>query len=70
MQLMDLIVLACSLTNPGACREYHVLLQPRASLAACTMLAQPILVQWSDEHPNLRIVRWHCAWPEQEGKKI
>jgi len=46
------------------------LLQPRASLAACTMLAQPILVQWSDEHPNLRIVRWHCAWPEQEGKKI
>ena len=70
MQLVDLIVLACSLSNPAACREYHVLLQSTASLQACTMRAQPYLVQWSEEHPNLRIARWRCAWPDQEDEKI
>ena len=70
MQWVDLIVLACSLSNPAACREYHVLMQTTVSLQACTMRAQPYLVEWSDEHPNLRITRWHCAWPGREDEKI
>jgi hypothetical protein len=86
MNLVDLILLACMLanpaanpaTNPGAdpapdpasCHEYHVLFQTSGSLQSCMMQAQPYLAQWSGEHPAFRIVRWRCAWPDQEGGKI
>jgi hypothetical protein len=69
MQLIDLILLACSLSNPTACHEYHVMFQSAGSLRACTMRAEPYLAQWIGEHPNFRIARWHCAWPDGEGEK-
>ena len=34
------------------------------------MQVQPYLAQWIGEHPNLRVARWHCAWPQQEDEKI
>jgi len=70
MNPIDLIVLACSLADPGACHDYHLMVQSAGSLRACTMQAQPYLAQWAGQHPNLRIARWHCAWPGQEGEKI
>ncbi len=69
MQLVDLIVLACALINPGACHEYHLLFQTAGSLRGCTMQAQPYLAQWIGEHPNVRVARWRCAWPDNEGDK-
>ena len=86
MNLVDLILLACTLANPGAnpganpaanpgvnpgsCHEYHVLFETSGSLQSCMMQAQPYLAQWSGEHPAFRIVRWSCAWPDQEGGEI
>jgi len=67
--MLDLILLACSLANPNACREYHMLLRTPGSLRACASQAQPYLAQWVGEHPYARIVRWHCAWSEQEDDK-
>lgn len=69
MQLIDLILLACSLASPGACHEYHVLFQSAESLQNCTMNAPPYIAQWTEEHPNFRVTRWRCAWPDQEGQK-
>jgi hypothetical protein len=70
MNLVDLIVLACTVANPDACHEYHLLFQSAGSLRACTMQAQPYLAQWIGEHPSFRVKRWHCAWPGQEDEKI
>jgi hypothetical protein len=70
LNLIDLVVLACTLISPGACHEYHLLFQSAGSLRACTMQAQPYLAEWLGEHPGLRVVRWHCAWPDQEDQKI
>ncbi|CAH2605033.1 conserved protein of unknown function [Rhodovastum atsumiense] len=68
MDLVDLILLACLLTDPGICREHHVLLQSTASLRSCTMQAPAFLAQWSGAHPGWRVVRWHCDWPDHEGR--
>ena len=68
MNPMDLILLACSLATPGACHEYHLLIQS-ASPRTCSMQAEPYLAQWIDSHPNLRVARWRCAWPGQEDEK-
>jgi hypothetical protein len=70
LNLIDLVVLACALVSPGACHEYHLLFQSAGSLRTCTMHAQPYLAEWIEEHPGLRVARWHCAWPNQEDQKI
>ncbi|HTW68412.1 MAG TPA: hypothetical protein VME47_00875 [Acetobacteraceae bacterium] len=69
MQLVDLIVMACTVTHPTSCRNYHLVFQWEGSLRACTMAAEPRLEQWSEEHPNLQIARWRCAWPSEEDEK-
>ncbi|MDR3535878.1 MAG: hypothetical protein P4L71_05200 [Acetobacteraceae bacterium] len=69
MNLVDLVLLACVLSNPGACREYHLLFQSSGSLQSCMMQAQQYLAQWAGEHPDLRVKRWHCAWPNTEDDK-
>jgi len=33
------------------------------------MQAQPYLAQSVGDHPNFRVARWHCAWPEEEENK-
>jgi hypothetical protein len=70
MNLVDLVVLACMLTNPGTCREYHLPFQSSGSMRACMMQAQPYLAQWIGEHPYLRVARWRCEWPGQERESI
>ena len=70
MQWVDLIVLACTLANPGACKEYHLMFQSAGSLRGCMMQAQPYLSQWVGEYPDVRVARWRCAWPDEEGDKI
>jgi hypothetical protein len=70
MNLVDLIVLACSLADPSSCREHHLLFESRGSLQACVMQAKPTLAQSAGEHPDLRVVSWHCDWPDSESKGI
>ena len=70
MQWVDLIVLACSLADPSVCKEYHLAFQSAGSLRSCMMQAQPYLAQWVGDHPNERVARWRCAWPDAEGDKI
>ena len=70
MNLIDLVVLACALASPGACHEYHLMVQSAGSLRTCAMQAQPYLAQWIGEHPDLRVARWHCEWPGREDEKI
>jgi hypothetical protein len=70
MNLVDLIVLVCSVATPSVCREEHLLLQTQGSLDGCMVQAQPYLAQWIGDHPDLQIARWRCAWPESEGKDI
>jgi hypothetical protein len=69
MNLVDLIILVCSLANPADCSERHLLFEAHGSLKACMMEAQPYLAQWVGEHPNERIARWRCAWPDTEDRK-
>ena len=69
--MIDLIVTVCSLTQPMSCRDQHLLFDwESATLRSCVMQAQPYLAQWAGEHPDLRIVRYHCEWPEQEKQAL
>ena len=70
MNLIDLIVLVCALSDPrGGCSERHLALVAQGSPAECAMQAQPYLAQWIGEHPGLRIARWRCEWPQLEARR-
>jgi hypothetical protein len=66
MNMVDLIVLLCSLANPTVCQERHMLFESHGSLETCMREAQPYLAQWISEHPDLRVARYRCDWPDRE----
>jgi hypothetical protein len=68
MDLVDLIVLACSIVSPTICREYHLSFEMNGSLRTCAIQAQPTLAQWAGEHANLTVMRWRCEWPDRERR--
>jgi hypothetical protein len=70
MNIVELVVMVCSLLNPNACSEKRFVFESNGSLKSCMMQAQPYLAQWAGEHPNDRIAAYHCAWPDQEGKSL
>jgi len=70
MYMLDLVLLACSLTEPSMCREHHLMFESAGSLHSCVMQAPPLVAQWAGAHPKLRVVRWHCDFPEREQQPI
>ena len=68
--MVELVVLVCSMLTPGSCSEKHFLFETHGSLNDCMAQAQPYMAQWAGEHPNDRITRWRCVWPDQEGKSL
>jgi hypothetical protein len=68
MNMIDLIIVVCSLAHPDACQEKHLLFEAHGPLYACMWEAQPYLAQWIGEHPDLRIASFRCDWPEHEDR--
>jgi hypothetical protein len=70
MNVVELIVMVCSLLNPQACSEKRFVFEASGSLKSCMMQAQPYLAQWAGDHPDERIASFHCAWPGQERESL
>ncbi|RWF59277.1 MAG: hypothetical protein EOS50_01050 [Mesorhizobium sp.] len=66
MDMVDLILTVCLITNPGNCRDEHLYFESRGSLFQCMMLAPSESAKWSQEHPTLKIKRWKCAFPNKD----
>jgi hypothetical protein len=59
--MIAIIISACLLSDPGVCRDLTIPLDPEVSAARCMVKAPPHLAQWSEEHPEWRVVRWRCG---------
>jgi hypothetical protein len=70
MSFIDLILTVCTLANPALCEEQHIPYSTAGSLRQCMFEAPPAIAQWSEQHPARRVVRWRCAWPGSEEKRI
>ena len=65
-----LILTICSISTPGNCSEARLQFSAEESMMQCMMQAQPYIAQWSEEHPDARVTRWRCSYPEREASKI
>jgi hypothetical protein len=70
VDLVNLVVLLCSLVNPNACAEKRFALDTDGSLKACMIQAQPYLAHYIGDHPDQRVAGWRCVYPDQDKKQI
>jgi hypothetical protein len=68
--MLVLIMTVCSLAAPAHCDEARLQFAAEESLMQCMMQAPPYIAQWAGEHPNARVTRWRCAYPDREGEHI
>jgi hypothetical protein len=60
--MIAIIISVCLLSDPTVCRDQTIALSSEVSTAArCVMTAPPHVAQWSEEHPEWRVVRWRCG---------
>ena len=63
-RVVELVVLACLLTQPRYCEEFHVpFLQPTVAFPCLGKQPTSEVVQWAIEHPDWSIKRWTCGPP-------
>lgn len=62
--MIELVVVACLLSDPGHCERFPVPFVEPMSQVECVSKGQFRLAQWSTQHPEWRIRRWDCAPPE------
>jgi hypothetical protein len=68
--MLVLIMTVCAMSAPNNCNEARLQFTADESLMQCMMQAQPYLAQYADQHPDTRITRWRCAYPDREQQGI
>lgn len=62
--MVELVVVACLMTEPKRCEAFHLPFLQALDLASCTA-KPPVLevVRWATEHPDWTIRKWTCGAP-------
>ncbi len=69
MNMVDLVMTVCLLANPSDCLDEHLYFESRGSLTQCLILAPAEIAKWTERHPDRKVVRWRCAFPDK-GRDI
>jgi hypothetical protein len=65
--MLVLVLSTCLFSDPSVCRDHRIPLSSGISATECMMRSPPHIAQWSEEHPQWRIVRWQCRAAGQEN---
>jgi hypothetical protein len=61
-----LVLWTCLFSDPSVCRDHRIPLSPGISATECMMRAPPHIAQWTEEHPQWRVVRWQCRAADRQ----
>lgn len=70
MELIDLVLSVCLLSDPSNCKEEHLYFESRGTLTQCMMLSSPYVADWAGNHPDWKVKSWKCEWPEDRKQPI
>ena len=70
MNLVELILTICTLTQPESCEEQHLSFVDVNSLMQCMTQAPPAIAEWANGHPGRKVVKWRCSYPGNEGSSL
>jgi hypothetical protein len=60
--MIELVVLACLLREPGHCESHQLPMEPMG-IVECMVTGQQHLASWLERHPGWRVRRWSCGFP-------
>ncbi|MBB3238449.1 hypothetical protein [Phyllobacterium endophyticum] len=66
MEVVDLVLTICLLSDPTSCREERLHFESRGGLHNCMFLAPTEIAKWSGDHPKVKVVRWRCDYPSKD----
>jgi hypothetical protein len=58
--MLAIIVSACLVTDPAACKDYKIPLDSSIDPTRCVMHSPPHVAKWAEEHPNLVVTKFQC----------
>lgn len=58
--MIELVFSACFMISPYNCNERSIQLSEDVTQFQCMLFSQPILAEWQQGHPNIRIEKYHC----------
>jgi hypothetical protein len=58
--MLSIVLSACLIADPKQCRDFKIETDFQMPAKYCTMRAQPVVAQWSGEHPQWQIKNWSC----------
>lgn len=64
--MIEIVLTACSIVQGATCKEISLtFMEPEAALSvyACAHNGQLAVAQWSEGHPNWRVVKFTCGRP-------
>jgi hypothetical protein len=70
MDLIEVVLTVCLVTQPTACSDKHLTFCWQGSLHQCRMSVQPEIAKWIGAHPEYFTVRRRCECPDKGGKDI
>ena len=64
VNLIELILTVCTLTQPELCEERRLSFLDLNSLTQCLRQAPPAIAEWGTNHPGKRVTKWRCSYAE------
>jgi hypothetical protein len=61
--MVELIVLACLLSNPQHCEEFPIPFLQSMQVTQCVYQGHLHTMQWATQHPGWVVKRWSCGLP-------
>ena len=58
--MLSIILSGCLIAHPEQCRDFKIQTDFQMPTKYCTMAAQPVVAQWSADHPQWEIKSWKC----------
>ena len=57
--LITIVMTVCLYADGRNCRDERI--EYQGSAMGCVIEAQPIVAEWSTDHPDWRVARWKCT---------
>lgn len=68
MNLFDVVMAICLMSDPSQCREQRLQFESYKSLNECVFDAQFYIAQWQGVNPGFTVKNWRCEYSKTEGE--
>ncbi len=69
MNIFDIVMAICLMSDPSSCKEQHLQFESYKSLNECVFDAQFYIASWQAENTGWSIKNWRCEYAKEPGEE-